>query len=294
MNASGKRERGVPERSPSSKISTPPTYSPLGVPGSLSPSGREDTNQRRKVSEGVCSSPLHAVGEDGTHSTCDDNICPLCAHDPAVDSRWVRCVGCCRHFHSMCVMYNWPSWPQGFMCSSACAARAAQSSLGIDRRSCVQPVPKYSSENLMYTPLGDFLTCKARAVCSSSHKVTVAVVSDVERTQVLPPGQGRQWHDRMQDSCCKYRCKSILAFRKIHNSPEFVFFGMYVHEFERHSGSPNAGRVFVECLDSTPLYNCERGSVRQEILTAILHAYLEYTGAQGTPCCVLHACSSVC
>ena len=62
-----------------------------------------------------------------------------------------------------------------------------------------------------------------------------------------------------------------------------VFLGMYVHEYGRQGQGANAngGRVFLECLDSTPLYSEERPGERQEVLTNIMLAYFEFITAQG-------------
>jgi hypothetical protein len=90
------------------------------------------------------------------------------------------------------------------------------------------------------------------------------------------PGRGQAW--------CTYRSKCILGFRRFPaTGSHVVFLGMYVHEYGRQSAGANAngGRVFLECLDSTPLYSEERPGERQEVLTNIMLAYFEFITAQG-------------
>lgn len=50
-------------------------------------------------------------------------------------------------------------------------------------------------------------------------------------------------------------------------------FGMFVNEYGPGCSPVHQGRVYVECIDSVPLYGLERGDERQILLSAIVHGY---------------------
>mmetsp|Transcript_41847 Transcript_41847/g.131954 ORF Transcript_41847/g.131954 Transcript_41847/m.131954 type:complete len:902 (-) Transcript_41847:63-2768(-) len=196
--------------------------------------------------------------------------CCRCQHDPVDDHRYVRCNVCNRAFHHVCALYDPTSSGRAhFQCGLQDCASSS-----IPTRSI-----RYRPEDLVSTPLGDFLTARARMTIPNPSELVVKVVSDKDVYKQLPEPLSKV--NARSYSWCSYRCKSILAFRKFPNGSEVVFFGMYVHEYGRACPPSNAGRVFLECIDSTPLYSEERGSERQDILTSIIIAYLEYVSAQG-------------
>ena len=149
--------------------------------------------------------------------------------------------------------------------------------------------PRYKIEDLADSPLGQYLTARSRSAVASPKDLIIKVVSDKDMYKPIPdgpnaspldssasPGRGQAW--------CSYRSKCILGFRRFPaTGSQVVFLGMYVHEYGRQSQGPNAnaGRVFLECLDSTPLYSEERPGERQEVLTNIMLAYFEFITAQG-------------
>ena len=66
-----------------------------------------------------------------------------------------------------------------------------------------------------------------------------------------------------------YRWKNFLVFQNLDES-EVIFFGMYVHEFVPQSVSSSVGHVYIQCLDSIPLYlilvfNLEMGKTKLDI-----------------------------
>eukprot|EP00960_Hanusia_phi_P072295 767751-Hanusia_phi.AAC.4 len=202
--------------------------------------------------------------------TTDSMDCCRCKHDPVDDHRYVRCNVCNRAFHHVCALYDpTTSGRAHFQCGLQDCASSS-----IPTRSI-----RYRPEDLASTPLGDFLTARARMTIPNPSELVVKVVSDKDVYKQLPEPLSKV--NARSYSWCSYRCKSILAFRKFPNGSEVVFFGMYVHEYGRACPPSNAGRVFLECIDSTPLYSEERGSERQDILTSIIIAYLEYVSAQG-------------
>ena len=181
-------------------------------------------------------------------------------------------------FHQMCVMYN-PYLARddddGFECGSEGCP-----SFG---RAC-RP-PRYRLEDLTDTPLGQYMTARSRAAVKNPRDLVIKVVADKDLYKQLPDaaqGVGGTPGREGGFTTCGYRSKCILGFRTFPSSgSQVVFFGMYVHEYGAQSAAPHARRVFVECLDSTPLYSEERPCERQDLLTNIMLAYFEFVTAQG-------------
>jgi len=110
----------------------------------------------------------------------------------------------------------------------------------------------------------------------------IKVISDKNMLKQLPDTLSSNVMPHALPSSCGYRSKCILGFRRFPSSgSQVVFLGMYVHEYGRECPGSNAGRVFLECLDSTPLYSEERSGERQHVLTNIMLAYFEFITAQG-------------
>mmetsp|Transcript_21962 Transcript_21962/g.51058 ORF Transcript_21962/g.51058 Transcript_21962/m.51058 type:complete len:765 (+) Transcript_21962:187-2481(+) len=131
-----------------------------------------------------------------------------------------------------------------------------------------RPEGPVSSRELNQTPLGDFLTMRAREESLQERNVSVKVVS---QTLQHTGGEG--------GGC--YRVKSIFAFQQLDAQGEVMLLGMYVHEFGPEAPPETRGRVLIECIDSIPIHGSERSEERQKLLTAILMAYIEYVRGQG-------------
>jgi len=130
--------------------------------------------------------------------------------------------------------------------------------------------------------LGQYLTARSRAAVETPEDLIIKVISDKNVIKQLPDTLNSNVLPHALPSSCGYRSKCILGFRRFPSSgSQVVFLGMYVHEFGRECPGPNAGRVFLECLDSTPLYSEERSGERQHVLTNIMLAYFEFITAQG-------------
>ena len=146
---------------------------------------------------------------------------------------------------------------------------------------------RYKLEDLADTPLGQYLTARSRAAVENAQDLVIKVVSDKEMYKQLPDmGMNASQHPSGGGargySWCSYRSKCILGFRRFRSTgSQVVFLGMYVHEYGWQCQSPNAGRAFIECLDSTPLYSEERPAERQDVLSNIILAYFEFVTAQG-------------
>lgn len=131
-----------------------------------------------------------------------------------------------------------------------------------------------SCEDLHDTFLGQFLAGRARAACSRD--VVVKVVADVLKQ---PHIAGRSGATAGGMPC---RSKALFAFLRVDNSPHFVLcFGMYVHEYGPGCAPAHAGRVYIECVDSVPLYGKEKGEERQALLSNIVLGYFDFVRDMG-------------
>lgn len=79
-----------------------------------------------------------------------------------------------------------------------------------------------------------------------------------------------------------YRSKSILAFRCLPGSVgDALTFGMYVHEYGVEAPPAFRGKVLLECIDGTPLFNGETADERQRCLSAIAQGYMDFVASEG-------------
>ena len=177
-------------------------------------------------------------------------------------------------------------------CALRCAPAMAFLSAGV---ACAGPSygrarrpARYKLEDLADTPLGQYLTARSRSAVPNPQDLIIKVVSDKDLYKQLPelrgksPAHAPSGVGRGYNGWCSYRTKCILGFRRFRSTgSQVVFLGMYVHEYDRQCPGPNAGRVLIECLDSTPLYSEERPGERQDILTNIMLAYFEFMTAAG-------------
>ena len=98
-----------------------------------------------------------------------------------------------------------------------------------------------------------------------------------------------------------YRSKAILAFRCLPGSVgDALTFGMYVHEYGVEAPAAFRGKVLLECIDGTPLFNGETADERQRCLSAIAQVFclicLPYMSAclpsprSSAQCCPFPSC----
>ena len=133
--------------------------------------------------------------------------------------------------------------------------------------------------DLLDSPLASFLTAKARAV--SPRDVIVRVVADALHHD------NKKGRVGAADGAGSYaglpcRVKAIYAFQSVDEGEFMVLcFGMYVQEYGPGCSPAHAGRVYVECIDSVPLYGLEKGEERQVLLSTIVLAYFEYVRNMG-------------
>jgi hypothetical protein len=81
---------------------------------------------------------------------------------------------------------------------------------------------------------------------------------------------------------CYYRSKAILAFRCLPGSVgDALTFGMYVHEYGAEAPPSFRGKVLLECIDGTPLFNGETADERQRCLSAIAQGYMDFVASEG-------------
>jgi hypothetical protein len=230
--------------------------------------------------------------------------CPLCAPEPVADNRWVQCDGCGRYYHSVCARYipAATGFKSPFFCPRPdCRQLGAMQGVG--------PGPPASVWDMLDTPLGNFLTNKARAASRSGQLLAVKVLSDIFRSPAPP-----------LSNSFPFRSKAVFAFQRLASGAEVrrrrhsalampqaaaitsninenphhpsftpaepinqhhhrlarhfsrlqrvadgkvcvaqvTLFGMYVHEYGYECLPPNAGRAYVQCIDSTPLYGPEQ------------------------------------
>ena len=79
-----------------------------------------------------------------------------------------------------------------------------------------------------------------------------------------------------------YRRKMISLFLSSPGVGEILIFVMYVKEYGSDCPSECASQAWIECVDSTPLYEGhEDGKQRQDILTATMLGYLEWAKLRG-------------
>ena len=141
-----------------------------------------------------------------------------------------------------------------------------------------------SCQDLKDTPLGIYLTNKARGICARD--LVIKVVADVPKQTSASKGSGARSGGSAdssagqgQENC---RRKAIFAFQRVDNGEHFVLcFGMYVHEYGAGCSSQHVGRIYVECVDSVPLYGLERGEERQALLSGIVLSYFDYARSMG-------------
>ena len=83
---------------------------------------------------------------------------------------------------------------------------------------------------------------------------------------------------------CYYRSKAILAFRCLPGSVgDALTFGMYVHEYGAEAPPSFRGKVLLECIDGTPLFNGETADERQRCLSAIAQVSLSPSPTPSLP-----------
>jgi len=56
---------------------------------------------------------------------------------------------------------------------------------------------------------------------------------------------------------------------------------LYVKEFGRDAPPAYRGKVLLECMDGTPLFNGETADERQRCLSAIAQGYMDFVGKEG-------------
>ena len=89
------------------------------------------------------------------------------------------------------------------------------------------------------------------------------------------PGGGKDGGYDGGADLCYYRSKVILAFRCLPGSVgDALTFGMYVHEYGAEAPPSFRGKVLLECIDGTPLFNGETADERQRCLSAIAQVSL--------------------
>jgi hypothetical protein len=151
--------------------------------------------------------------------------------------------------------------------------------LGIVNRATGEPL---RATALQDTPLGDYLTNKAKS--ASTRDVVVKVVADVLKQHRPREGSSGSGKGSKRDAGAgaPYRQKAIFAFQRVDNSKHYVMcFVMFVNEYGSSCSAAHRGRVYVECIDSVPLYGLERGDERQILLSAIVHGYFYYARVMG-------------
>jgi hypothetical protein len=132
-----------------------------------------------------------------------------------------------------------------------------------------------SCHDLIDTELGSFLTAKARSV--SPRDVVVRVVADVLSNDSKEGSVGVAGVSGGSYAGLPCRIKAIYAFQSVDDGEFMVLcFGMYVHEYGPGCVPVHAGRVYIECVDSVPLYGQEKGEERQVLLSTIVLAYFEH------------------
>ncbi|EKX33123.1 hypothetical protein GUITHDRAFT_120690 [Guillardia theta CCMP2712] len=138
------------------------------------------------------------------------------------------------------------------------------------------PFSQYTTaEYLMDTPLGSFLTQKARAICS--RPILIKVVADVLRQRNLRTNKG----DVERQSGLPFRCKAIFAFQLVDSGPHMVLcFGMYVHEYGPGCAPEHSGRIYIE-VKSVSLSLNELVLALQALLSAIVLGYFDYVRNMG-------------
>ncbi len=215
--------------------------------------------------------------------------CPLCATDPLLDNRWVQCDGCGRYFHSVCARHI-PA-ATGFKAPFFCPRSDCRQLASM--HGSLPPPP--SVWDMLDTPLGNFLTNKARAASRSGQLLAVKVLSDIFRSpapplsnsfpfrskavfayqrlasgaEVLPPPHHHHHHHHrhphttttyvlLYPRAAAARGSRLLRWVTGGSAGQVTLFGMYVHEYGYECLPPNAGRAYVQCIDSTPLYGPEQ------------------------------------
>lgn len=137
------------------------------------------------------------------------------------------------------------------------------------------------SSKLAISELGEVLTTKANTAAGCSN-VTVRVLSNVEKRLSL--GKVDKSLKMMGDDAARgevvYMNKAVFAFQHVKGA-DVVIFGMYVNEYWANSAPNYAGRVYVECFDSPPVWPGLPGAERHAILTAIMQGYIDFAASNG-------------
>ncbi|EKX36065.1 hypothetical protein GUITHDRAFT_146008 [Guillardia theta CCMP2712] len=173
-----------------------------------------------------------------------------------------------------------------------------------------EPAGRVSCFQLHESRLGQYLTSKAIAnpcpfhvqvACPSHKRIVVKLVSDALRHKRmplvasfrscphLPPASSAN-----SNRSSPYRCKTIFLFMSSQAIGEILIFAMYIQEHFGPAKPDNpdqpvvlprslifSTQIVIECIDSTPLYADENGTERQDILTAVTLAYLEWAKMRG-------------
>ena len=172
--AARKRSKTLLEAVPVPAVPVPP------------PSGASVWAGRAPVASVLASAPLQ-------------QHCPLCGSDPVVDNRWVQCDGCGRYYHTVCAQYipAATGFKSAFFCPRPdCRQMGAMQGVG--------PGPAASVWDMLDTPLGNFLTNKARAASRSGQLLAVKVLSDIFRSPAPP-----------LSNSFPFRSKAVFAFQRL-------------------------------------------------------------------------------
>ena len=180
--------------------------------------------------------------------------------------KWVKCEACGEECHHCCVLFNPELYKQSgnaqMLCPNpTCRNHGASASRAEDR----QRVQRLAT-SLQQTPLGRHLEEEvSRQVFSGggSEKITIRLISNVEREQLLPQAIRERYNITDQ---LRYQQKYLMAFVRNPDDTDVAFFAMQVLEYSEGSNlnmEQYQNCAYIAYIESIALYHLPQCAVNQ-------------------------------
>lgn len=194
---------------------------------------------------------------------------------------FIDCRHCGRKLHQICVLYLKENWPNGFVCETCMTTMGATHK---ERTFNAKNLPRTKVDSHIEARLTNFLT-KRKVNAGHVHIRMLCNSDDVIR--VKPRMRNLFVESGEMNAEFPYRSKALFAFQEI-DGADVCFFGLFVQEYGSECAHPNAGRVYMTCLDSVNFF--EPRQYRTSVYHEILLGYMDFVKQLGYSTVHIWAC----
>ena len=214
------------------------------------------------------------------------------------NEQWVKCESCSEECHHRCVMFDKDIYAQervSMLCPNPTCVDCA--STGIGSRDIDRNKVRRTAVQLPETPLSEHLENEVRQNVfegAGSEKITIRLVSNVEREQQLPAAIIQRYNITEE---LRYQQKYIMAFVRNPDDTDVAFFAMQVLEYGEANNALEQYKncAYIAYIESIGLYHLPKCDVnhygkneqpcscpkechreRSRITQAIFQGYLHY------------------